>query len=335
MAMQRSWGATPGGLRRGIGARVRSSVDRRRRGLSRQDAALLSQAAFLGRVDVSATNATTTPTEFGSLSSYAVSAAHFDHPEFLRWEAVISGRPEPVDPPLPFKHRKMWEFAFILASVDGFGLYEPDARGVGFGVGAEPLAAVFAKGGVDVVATDQPAERGRAWDSTGQLMRGLSNLSHPHIVSDDELARRTTVRPVDMNDLPADLGTFDFAWSSCVIEHLGSPRLGLDFIRNSCDFLKPGGISVHTTELELIPRAETMDYGHMAVYRPEDLLAFQDRMRNDGFEISLNLHVPMDAPEDRFVSLPYDDALEDESHLKLVIGDSVSTSFGIVVRKPA
>lgn len=334
MSRLSSWRATPGPFRRSVPERVRQTLDRRARGLSPHDAALLRQAALLGRVDVSSQNSAHGPSEFGSRGSYAVSAAHFDHPEFLRWEAVISGRPEPVEPPLPFKHRKMWEFAFILAMVDGFGRYRPGARGVGFGVGSEPLAAVFARGGMDVLATDQPAEQGSVWGPSGQLMRGPENLSHPHIVDDEELSRRATVRAVDMNDLPDDLGAFDFAWSSCVIEHLGSPQKGLDFIRNSCDFLKPGGVSVHTTELELIPREETVDYGHMAVYRPADLLAFQDRMRSDGFEISINLHVSMDAPEDRFVSLPDDAALEDESHLKLVIGDSVSTSFGVVVHKP-
>jgi hypothetical protein len=332
--MSRSWGATPRPFRPRLGQAVRQKLSRRARGLSAREAAVLHQAALLHRVDVTEQNAAHAPCEFGSLTSCAVSAAHFDHPEFLRWEAVISGRPEPADPPLPFKHRKMWEFVFIVAAVEGFGLYRPGARGVGFGVGSEPLAAVFARGGLDVLATDQPAERGKAWASTSQLMRDMASLSHPHIVDDAELSRRASVRAVDMNELPADLGEFDFAWSSCVIEHLGSPRHGLDFIRNSCDFLKPGGISVHTTELELVPRDETMDYGHMAVYRPDDLLNFGERMRAEGFEISLNLHVPMDAPEDRFISLPYQSALEDSSHLKLNIGDSVSTSFGIVVRKP-
>jgi SAM-dependent methyltransferase len=239
-----------------------------------------------------------------------------------------------ADPPLPFKHRKMWEFALILAIVDGCGLYRPGTRGIGFGVGSEPLAAVFARGGVDVVATDQPVDRGRAWDRTGQLMHGLSELSHPSIVDDEELARRVTIRPVDMNELPDDLGQFDFTWSSCVIEHLGSPALGLEFVRRSAALLKPGGVGVHTTELELIPRETTMDYGHCAVYRPDDLWQLEAQLRSDGFEVDLNLHVPMDTPEDRFIS-PVDPKVPDPSHLKLVIGDSISTSFGIVVRRPA
>ena len=334
MARLSGWGATPGPFRRGIRDRIRESRDRRREGLDPAQAVLRRQASFLDRIDVDNLNARFGPSEFGSGHSFTVSAAHFDHPEFLRWEALLSARQEPATPPLPFKHRKMWEFAYILSIVEGSGLYRPGMRGIGFGVGSEPLAAVFARGGVDVVATDQPVHQGRAWDRTGQLMRGLSNLSHPHIVDDAELARHVTVRPVDMNALPSDLGSFDFTWSSCVIEHLGSPELGLEFVRNACDLLNPGGVSVHTTELELIPRDATVDYGHCAIYRPDDLLDLEAQLRADGFEVDFNLHVPMEAPEDRFIS-PVDPRVPDTSHLKLIIGDSVTTSFGIVVRKPA
>jgi SAM-dependent methyltransferase len=333
MANLKAWGATPGPFRRGIADRVRESLDRRRRGLDQHDAALVRQASWLERVDVARQNARYGPSDFGSLHSYAVSSAHFDHPDFLRWEAVISARPEPVVPPLPFKHRKMWEFALILAIVDRCGLYRAGARGIGFGVGSEPLAAAFARGGVDVVATDQPADQGRAWDRTGQLMHGLANLSYPHIVDDEELARRVTVRPVDMNELPADLGQFDFTWSSCVIEHLGSPALGLEFVRKSASLLRPGGVGIHTTEMELVPRETTMDYGHCAVYRPDDLLGLEQQLLADGFDVDFNLHVPMDSPEDRFIS-PANPKIPDPSHLKLAIGDSISTSFGIVVRRP-
>jgi hypothetical protein len=44
----------------------------------------------------------------------------------------------------------------------------------------------------------------------------------------------------------------------------------------------------------------------------------------------------MDTPEDRWVStvlLP-DNEVNDLAHLKLIIGDSVSTSYGIIVRRP-
>jgi len=298
------------------------------------DPTSMRQAALLDRVAVGPQNTRYGLPEFGGTTSMSVSAAHFDAVKFLQWEGMISGRSEPLEPPLPFKHRKMWEFCFILAVVEACGLYRPNARGIGFGVGSEPLPAVFARGGVDIVATDQPIEQGASWATNGQLMHGLATLSHPQIISNEELARHVTVRTVDMNKLPADLGLVDFTWSSCVIEHLGSPQRGLDFVRNSVDLLNPGGVSVHTTELELVPRERTMDYGNCAVYRADDLLKFEQELRSDGYDVDFNLHVSLAAPEDRFIS-EADPTVLDTSHLKLVIGDSISTSFGIVVRKPA
>jgi hypothetical protein len=52
MANLKAWGATPGPFRRGIADRVRESLDRRRRGLDQDDAALVRQASWLERVDV-------------------------------------------------------------------------------------------------------------------------------------------------------------------------------------------------------------------------------------------------------------------------------------------
>jgi hypothetical protein len=118
-----------------------------------------------------------------------------------------------------------------------------------------------------------------------------------------------------------------------VIEHLGSPALGLEFVRKSASLLRPGGVGIHTTEMELVPRETTMDYGHCAVYRPDDLLGLEQQLLADGFDVDFNLHVPMDSPEDRFIS-PANPKIPDPSHLKLAIGDSISTSFGIVVRRP-
>ena len=68
-----------------------------------------------------------------------------------------------------------------------------------------------------------------------------------------------------MNAIPADLGRFDLIWSSCALEHLGSPKAGLEFVVRTLELLKPGGVSVHTTEIELTLRDDTADYGHLAV----------------------------------------------------------------------
>ena len=173
-----------------------------------------------------------------------------------------------------------------------------------------------------------------AWAATGQHMSGLDALSKPDVVSDDVLERLVSTRYVDMNAVPDDLGRFDFVWSCCAIEHLGSPKSGLEFVVRTLDLLEPAGVAVHTTELELTPREETADYGHLAVYRRDDLDRLVAEIRSLGFEIDTNWYVSMDTPADRWIALPpYPH--DDPAHLKLAIGDSVSTSVGLLIRRPA
>jgi hypothetical protein len=136
-----------------------------------------------------------------------------------------------------------------------------------------------------------------------------------------------------MNEVPDDLGRFDLVWSACALEHLGSPEAGMEFIVRTLDLLEPGGIAAHTTELELTPRVETAEYGHMAVYRVADLDRLADSIRSMGFEIATNWYVSMDTPADRWISLPpYPH--DDPAHLKLMIGESVSTSVGLLIHRP-
>ena len=304
--------------------------------------ARLEQARLLGRVDVSQQNRWGRPPAFDVLESQAASAAQCHHPTYQAWYRLIEDVPAwPVEGPVPAGafHRKAWEFAYIAEAITQAGLMRPGVRAVGFGVGTEPLPALFASRGLDVLATDMPPEQGDpGWEQTGQLMHDLTSLSRPYLVPDAELAERVTTRPVDMNALPADLGTFDVVWSSCVIEHLGSPTLAMDFVLESARLLEPGGILVHTTEYELTRRSDTADYGNCAVFRLVDLEQLRERVLAEGFEMTLNPYVAMDSPEDRWISLaltPHQATLPDPAHLKLAIVASVSTSFGLIVRRPA
>lgn len=191
-------------------------------------------------------------------------------------------------------NRKVWEYAYIAQAVDEAGLLTAGSRAVGFDVGSEPLPAFFAAHGVDVVATDR---------------------------------------------IPDGVGTFDVVWSSSVVAHLGSPERGLDFVLESCRLLKPGGVAVHTLELELTNQPETRDYGHCAVHRLEDLAALEVRLAEVGCTATFNFGISMDTFEDRWISLAlhpdHGPRLPDPDgvHLKLVVGESVSTSFGILIRR--
>jgi hypothetical protein len=291
----------------------------------------------LSRVDLTEHNTGMTPPDFDHVVSQAVSAAQFAHPAFdrlcrivyptnvnLPWGEAPAGRP----------HRKVWEYVYVLRAAEQHGLLRNGLRAIGFGVGHDPIPAVLAAQGLSVLATDRDAAEGDSgtWAATGQHLSSLRAISMPEIVPADVLERQVTIRYVDMNEVPDDLGTFDLVWSCCALEHLGSPRAGLDFVLRTLDLLRPGGVSVHTTELELTPRSDTADYGHLAVYRIVDLDELAREVRRRGFVMETNWYVSMETAADRWIGRhPYDDP----AHLKLVVGESLSTSVGLLIRRPS
>ena len=319
-------------------------IDPLRAPVQRPDPAVVDrarQADYLARIDVSQHNRSHRPAEFDGLQCRAASAAQCEDDRYVNWWRQLERVPETLSPgdrgaPTLY-NRKVWEWAFIAQSIEQLGLMLPGKTAVGFGCGNEPIPALLASRGVDVLATDQTIVSGGAWAITGELMNGLDGLARDHLIDRSALSERVRTRNVDMNDLPDDLGEFDIAWSSCVIEHLGSPARGLEFVLESLAMLRPGGVALHTTELELTSKPETVDYGNCAVYRLEDLREFAVSVREAGYIASFNFHVAMESPHDRWISMinaPGGTALQDLDHLKLVIGDSVSTSFGLLVRKP-
>ncbi|MGA2283488.1 MAG: class I SAM-dependent methyltransferase [Candidatus Dormibacteria bacterium] len=348
-------------MRRYLGPRL-AAIEGRLDSLAEQVSALRAdpleleramRSRWLQRVDVTDHNRGGHQPAFADFDSHAVSAAQCVDPAYLEWyRRLLPGwfedcvartdggdawerRGGVFGAPAPLFNRKAWEWAYIAEMASQAVGSRRSGRALGFGVGNEPLPALFASWGMDVVATDQSTESGADWAETGELMGGLEGLSRPHLLSPEEFARRVAIRTVDMNALPDDLGAFDLIWSSCSIEHLGSPALGLRFVAQSCRLLRPGGVAVHTTELELTRRETTADHGHCAVYRIEDLQEFAGRMLHDGYRISLNTAVCMDTPQDRWIDLGQAEAkLADLAHLRVVIGDSVTTSFGLLVRKP-
>jgi hypothetical protein len=299
---------------------------------------LESRAAdHLARVDVMPHNAGRSAPAFDRVVSQVVSAGQFSHPHFDRLRRLLF--PEAVNLtsvrlPGATLHRKIWEYVYVLRAAEQHDLLADGRRAIGFGVGREPIPAGLAAHGVSVLATDLQGSEDESgeWTTTDQHLSDLSALSMPDLVPDEVLERLVDVRYVDMNAVPDDLGEFDLVWSCSALEHLGSPRAGIDFVLRTLDLLRPGGVSVHTTELELTPRRSTADYGNIVVYRTADLDELAREARHQGFEIEPNWYVAMETPADRWIAQPpFDD---DPVHLKLTIGDSVSTSVGLLVRRP-
>lgn len=250
----------------------------------------------------------------------------FETPEYLDMLREL-GRPFVA-------RRKWWEEVSIVQAIDDRVTHNADIVGCGFGVGLEPIPAMFAEWGIPTLATDQaPSEEAKIWDN-GQWCRGKEDLWQSW--STDRFERFVSFRTADMRAIPADLGSFDFVWSSSSLEHLGSLEAGISFLVESCRLLKPGGIAAHTTEFNLTSNDRTIDSGNVVIYRRRDLDALPDRLSAVGCTLDPIDYTLGDHEMDRLVD-PMTDGKYDGKHvhLKLMLGEFAITSLLLVIRKTA
>ncbi len=264
----------------------------------------------------------TQPPTMSAPVSQLCTTSQFHEPDYDRICQMMKVKPR--------LHRKQWEFVYIIRCIERAGLIAPGRRGLVFGVGREKLPSIFVAGGCEIVATDLPAaEADGHWLSSNEHSDTLDNFFFPAIVDRSIFFRNASFRPVNMNKIPEDLTGFDFCWSSCALEHLGSLQHGLDFIRNSLKCLKPGGLAVHTTEFNLGSHGETLESGSCVVYRESDLLAFAADMRSQGHATILNLN-PGGEPTDFMI----DRDKNSDIHLRLYVANKIlATSAGLAVKK--
>lgn len=234
-------------------------------------------------------------------------------------------------------HRKLWEFVYICQVLHERGKLGPGMRGVGFGVGKEPLAALFASRGADIVATDMDADAARAAGWLGSAQHAgaeLGALNDRGICDPHMFREHVRYRTVDMNAIPGDLVDFDFCWSSCAFEHLGSLDQGLAFVRHSLDTLRPGGVAVHTTEFNLSSDERTVATGPVVLFRRRDFRALEAALLADGHQVApFDFELGNEAVE-RYVDLPPFTA-EPHLRLRLPFGATsyATTSIGVVIVK--
>jgi len=203
-------------------------------------------------------------------------------------------------------HRKVWEFCFILQSLYDHGHIRAGARGLGFGCGTEPIPSYLAKHDVSVTATDQAPQSARrgGWIKTGQHATAPDQAHMPHLVDRAHFDRNVQMRYVDMNAIPDDLADYDFCWSVCALEHLGSIDHGLRFIENSLKTLRPGGLSVHTTEFNIREHGPTIDNWPSVAFQRKHIERLAARLRAQGHKIAPFDFSLGDGPLDRFIDMP-------------------------------
>ena len=206
---------------------------------------------------------------------------HFLLDQYRFWVKALKDRPK--------FSRKQWEFVYIAQSLWERGMLRPGKRGIAFGAGQEPLPALFASFGAEILATDQAnaAAMESGWAQSGQHTHDLSVLNKLGICTDHMFRNLVSFAAVDMNAIPSSLEAgFDFCWSACALEHLGTLQHGLNFIENAMLTLKPGGVAIHTTEFNLSSNDETFESHWCCFYRRRDIEEFLRRMTDRGFIVS-------------------------------------------------
>lgn len=250
----------------------------------------------------------------------------------------------------PIPHRKLWEFAYILQNLSLAGKLRDGMHAVGFGCGQEPLPSYLTNLGISVTITDLHPEvvQGKGWVESGQHTEGLDSSFYPNLVDRTQFDTLATLEYVDMNAIPADMsGKHDFCWSVCALEHLGSISNGLDFVRNSLDTLKPGGVAVHTTEFNYSETERTIDNWPTVLFLRRHIEELAATLRADGHDVApLSFDVGC-KPLDAFIDLPpfdFDNCLKDSlvsgsghafhpGHLKISIDGFPATCIGLTITK--
>jgi SAM-dependent methyltransferase len=292
--------------------------------------------------------------KFQNLPSFVCRSEHFETEWYRRWALEIAkGNPDPLlfgesfahtfrkvweamsfDGRSPrYRHRKMWEWCVIAQVLHERGHLKPGRRGCGFAVGHEPLASLFAAYGADILATDLDVTSDAGWANTGQHAGSMASIHWPNLITMEALKQRARFQAVDMRDLSGLRGErFDFVWSSCSFEHLGTLEAGLRFVEASVDLLKPGGVAVHTTEFNVSSQEDTLTSGPNVIYRQCDLIELGERLRKRSATLQ---RLDFDAGDSDF-DRDYDRYPFYESgrqHIKLELGGFVSTSVLLVITK--
>jgi len=235
------------------------------------------------------------------------------------------------------------EYVFVSRIIDAIGLISAGGgkKALGFAVGEERTVPFFAKHQVNVVATDLPPNDPQVagWGGTHQHMSGaVEAMPRYGHVTKKQMREYVTQEWLDMNQMEksdvwkTQLGSFDFVWSVCSVEHVGSIKLALEAMINSLQFLKLGGTAVHTTEFNLNQLVDTMDGPGTVIFRQSDAESLRACALRKGYEMPEICYDPGDGPIDMTVDLP---PYHHDNHLKLFLDNKyISTCIGWSFRKP-
>ena len=230
--------------------------------------------------------------------------------------------------------RKIWEYVYICQGLYERGMLTEGKKGVAFGIGEEPLPDLFASFGCHILATDLNANESfaKAWIASNENAGGnLEKLRQKKICDKETFYSHVSYRDVNMNDIRKDIKEYDFCWSTCALEHLGSLKNGLEFIKNSIKSLKSGDIAIHTTEYNLYSNDNTLESSGLSVYRRKDIENLIKDLQEQGHYVyPMDWHLGTNVV-DHFIDLP--PYQREIMHLRLLLQNYPCTSIGIIIKK--
>lgn len=233
-----------------------------------------------------------------------------------------------------YVNRKFWEWCLIAEALDQYGKLSKGCSGIGFAVGREPLASYFLGKGCTVLATDLHPDRSTGdWLSTGQHSKQKDDLFFTSLATRHQFEENLGFQYADMRDITDLVGEYDFLWSSCAMEHLGGLAEGENFVKESLKLLKPGGIAVHTTEINVLSNDATLDTETDCIYRKQDLLRIGEELRSLGYDVpEFEFDFGSTAIDQLVDTPPY---MQDGAyHLKLEFCGFVTTSYFLLIMRP-
>jgi hypothetical protein len=259
------------------------------------------------------------------------SAPWYREKEFhLRIREIMAGHSaSQVD----FVNRKFWEWCAITQALDERSLLRTGMKGLGFAVGREPLASYFGARGARVVATDlHPENSEEGWILTNQYAASKEDLFQPLLIDHDLFETSVSFQAADMRTLEGLEPGYDFIWSSCALEHLGTLQAGLDFIVRSAELLTLGGVATHTTEFNVLSDDVTIEEGSSVIYRRQDICGLVDTLSSVGLRLVPPNFDVGDHPYDLAIDTPpY--MVSGKPHLKLEWGGYICTSMLLIIEK--
>jgi FkbM family methyltransferase len=268
------------------------------------------------------------PTSRLDWKSEVISEKRFKETNYFLWMNFLRDAPR--------LHSKQFQnYAIMEAANSILDLGSTNVKAIGFGVGIEPIPAGLAKLGFDVLATDYlDGEIAYEWKNTDQLVSSPEDLNGRGILTKSEFMSKVKFMNMDMNKIPLEFDNrFDFVWSSCALGHIGGYQNGLDFILRSVELLKPGGIALHTTELDVSPGESKFESPTLSLYRERDLRELINNLKSRGYQVDqFSNDGKWDGQSERFVDR---EPWGDRPHIRIQVLGREVLSLVLKIQRPS